>query len=205
MSAARHDACPDWRALVARRERDAGAWEAAILHLDGCGRCFDAAVAAEPTLLFRRLPRPRAEAVDVEAMKRGVAALVRAREIERPAATSSAGPRTRRRLRRPARVWLSAAAAAIALGGTLLVTGLPSPSTVSSPAAPSPTAQATQDFAPDFQMPDVAVPAVAVPEVAVLTSYGLPLYEDVGAAGEMIQLVDHDADFLVFVGDDLDV
>jgi hypothetical protein len=52
--------CPDWRSLTLRRELAGGdepdGWREATQHLDGCANCRQAALAADPTLLFRRLP-----------------------------------------------------------------------------------------------------------------------------------------------------
>ena len=79
-------ACPDadgWRALAAHRADPRGQepaeWAAALAHLDGCPGCRRAALAADPTLLFRRLPVPRLGdqeiAQEVADMQRAVAAL----------------------------------------------------------------------------------------------------------------------------------
>src|SRR5262249_36619722 len=55
--------CPDWRGLAAPRFDSPGAatgepagWAEALAHLDGCPACRRAALEADPTLLFRRLP-----------------------------------------------------------------------------------------------------------------------------------------------------
>ena len=49
--------CPDWRGLDPA-SHDAAA-EAALRHLDsGCQRCWQEALALDPTLIFRRLPVP---------------------------------------------------------------------------------------------------------------------------------------------------
>ncbi len=99
--------CPDWRALVAARERDPGVdppgWEAARRHLAGCPACRAAAIDLDPCLLFVHLPSPRGTAGDVAEMQRAVAALVRAGRVE---------PRARPLARR---AWRGAAAAAIVL------------------------------------------------------------------------------------------
>ncbi len=87
--------CPDWTALVALRERadaeglpEPAGWAAALDHLDGCPRCRRQAVAADPLLVFRRLPgaempaRERAEAEAAEAMVQAVAAMRTAERLE---------------------------------------------------------------------------------------------------------------------------
>jgi hypothetical protein len=70
--------CPDWRHL----DPEAGAtrWEDALRHLDaGCQSCRRDALAADPTLVFRRLPvatlTPAAEADEVAAARFAVAAM----------------------------------------------------------------------------------------------------------------------------------
>ncbi len=76
--------CPDWPRLVALREGcrdgrsdDPPGWRSALNHLDSCRHCRPQALAADPTLLFRRLPGAAQVAVDIEAMKRAVATLRR--------------------------------------------------------------------------------------------------------------------------------
>lgn len=85
--------CPDWKTLAAWREDTRGEepaeWQEALAHFDrGCSRCRRAAVAADPTLVFRRLTHavpemaPAQEASEVEAMRRGVAAMRAASRVE---------------------------------------------------------------------------------------------------------------------------
>jgi hypothetical protein len=84
--------CPDWQTLAAWREdpqaEEPAEWQEALAHLDrGCAQCRRAAVAADPTLVFRRLavapaPAPAQEASDVEAMRRAVAAMRAASRVE---------------------------------------------------------------------------------------------------------------------------
>lgn len=101
--------CPDWNALGPRAAEDSPAWRVALEHFDGCAQCREAALAAEPTLLFRRLPAVSVEASEVEAMKAAVRNLRRAEALEHP-------PR-----RVPMR-WLRAAALAVlALGASLFL------------------------------------------------------------------------------------
>jgi hypothetical protein len=92
-------ACPDWNALAAHRfareaEEPAG-WHAALEHFDTCALCRPAALAADPTLVFRRLPEvemtPAREAAEVEAVRRAVTAMrtasrAEAAEARQPAA-----------------------------------------------------------------------------------------------------------------------
>jgi hypothetical protein len=125
--------CPDWTRLSAhradpRRAEPAG-WELALAHLDGCGECRRIALAADPTLAFRRLAvvdvAPAGDSGDVEAMREAVAAMRRASRLLPP----SPG---RRRPRSPAvdravaaardlfgRGWTRAAAAVVLAAGLL--------------------------------------------------------------------------------------
>lgn len=85
--------CPDWNALAAHRHRKDGVepegWQAALEHFDSCRLCRRQALAADPTLVFRRLPAadlapaaPAQEDVDVAAMCQAVAALRGASRVE---------------------------------------------------------------------------------------------------------------------------
>lgn len=86
--------CPDWNALACwRHDPEAGepaAWQEALVHLDSCGLCRAAALAADPTLVFRRLPvlgpdalDAAAEADEVAAVQQAVAAMRTASRLER--------------------------------------------------------------------------------------------------------------------------
>jgi hypothetical protein len=86
--------CPDWTGLVALRETvlreradaETPEWTAAMTHFDACPRCRRDAVAADPVLVFRRLPTPEMpegeERAEVEAMRQAVAAMRTARRVE---------------------------------------------------------------------------------------------------------------------------
>jgi hypothetical protein len=86
--------CPDWSALAARRNdahdanaaRDANgageaaaAWQQALRHLDACASCRRQALAADPLLIFRRLPAlemgPEHERAEIEATRQAVAVM----------------------------------------------------------------------------------------------------------------------------------
>ncbi len=111
--------CPDWPSLVRRRDHAPGAWNAALEHLDGCSRCRDAALDAEPTLLFRRLPAPEPRRDEIATMKEAVAALCRNSRPSRPLAAAA---------------WLRAAAlAAVLITGAMLQGAV---ATAPGPAAP---------------------------------------------------------------------
>ncbi len=104
--------CPDWPALAACRDQDSEGdhrWQRALEHLDGCPSCREAAYAAEPTLVFRRLPAIETTDDDTRAMQQAVAAMRRAQPLVEPEAR---GRRSRRGRGRPA-VWLRRAAAVI--------------------------------------------------------------------------------------------
>jgi hypothetical protein len=97
--------CPDWKALATARDRsplEPAGWDGALAHFDGgCAECRRLALAADPTLAFRRLPALTVAADEVEAMRLRVATLRSAAAV---------GERSHRRL--PS--WRLAAAAAVA-------------------------------------------------------------------------------------------
>lgn len=81
--------CPDWTLLVAARERadaEPAGWTEAMAHLEACPRCRREAVAADPLLVFRRLPAvamPEGdERAEAESMRQAVAAMRTARRLE---------------------------------------------------------------------------------------------------------------------------
>jgi hypothetical protein len=107
--------CPDWRTLAAWREDpqadEPAEWREALAHLDrGCAQCRRAAVAADPTLVFRRLANlpsatsPAQEASEADAMRRAVAAMRAASRVE--VSERRAGGRSWKR-------WATAAALAV--------------------------------------------------------------------------------------------
>jgi hypothetical protein len=82
--------CPDWKALAAARESaeaEPAEWTEAMAHFDACPRCRREAVAADPLLVFRRLPAMEMPAGDelaeAEAMRQAVSAMRTARRLER--------------------------------------------------------------------------------------------------------------------------
>ncbi|MFL6237732.1 MAG: hypothetical protein ACJ76N_31740 [Thermoanaerobaculia bacterium] len=81
--------CPDWQGLVAAREgaeAEPAGWAEAMAHLDACPRCRREALAADPLLVFRRLPvleMPEGdERAEAESMRQAVAAMRTARRLE---------------------------------------------------------------------------------------------------------------------------
>jgi len=112
--------CPDWSALATwRASRDGqepAGWQDAVSHLDTCGRCRGEALAADPTLLFRRLPALGVDALDrgaeddeVAAMQQAVAAMRTASRLEREPRRSAAGLNWKR--------WAAVAAVTATAGG----------------------------------------------------------------------------------------
>lgn len=82
-------ACPDWKDLTVRRERDGAdpeGWAEALDHFDACRECRNAALKADPLLVFRRLPAsdlaPAEERSEVESMRQAVAAMRTAKRLE---------------------------------------------------------------------------------------------------------------------------
>jgi hypothetical protein len=81
--------CPDWTRLVALREgteAEPAGWTEAMAHFDACPRCRREAVAADPLLVFRRLPAMEMTAGDereeAESMRQAVAAMRTSRRLE---------------------------------------------------------------------------------------------------------------------------
>jgi hypothetical protein len=82
--------CPDWSVLAARRQRNVAdeyaEWTAAVEHFDACTLCRRDAVAADPLLVFRRLPvvemTPAEESSEVAAMRQAVAAMRTGKRLE---------------------------------------------------------------------------------------------------------------------------
>ena len=88
--------CPDWIALTEHRrddrERDGfepEGWSEALSHLDGCNLCRRQALAADPTLVFRRLAAvpavtmtPTEEQSEADAVRTAVAAMRAASRLD---------------------------------------------------------------------------------------------------------------------------
>jgi len=172
--------CPDWRSLAARREREPEAWERALAHLDDCGRCGEEALAAEPTLLFRRLPKPAVGSADVESMKRAVANLRRTEPLQHPAR------------RRSATALRAAAVAALLLAAGLLrgsaPIGVPIDGSAGGPAVAS-------------AVPSTKAPSTKAADArAELALDQMPLVELADpAAGSMIQVMDDEISVVVLM------
>jgi hypothetical protein len=113
--------CPNWTALTAHRRERGGpgaaepeTWPAALAHFDGgCPLCRKAALKADPTLVFRRLPSVPAakmteteERAEVEAVRQAVAAMRTASRLGSEARKSGALSGWRR--------WTAAAVLALA-------------------------------------------------------------------------------------------
>ena len=138
--------CPDWRRLVTERDAQGGdagaeaAWGSACEHLDACPRCREAALDADPTLVFRRLAGPVATAADVSAMKLGVAAMIRASRVASPAAALAFESRPARPFRlgsgRQGRGWQVARSLARPAAAAALLAGLVLQAPIASRAPP---------------------------------------------------------------------
>ncbi|HEV8581530.1 MAG TPA: hypothetical protein VGX68_20890 [Thermoanaerobaculia bacterium] len=78
--------CPDWNRAAASRSSEPDGWAAAVEHFDACTLCRQEALAAEPLLVFRRLPlvvlTPAEEHSEVEAVRQAVAAMRTAERLE---------------------------------------------------------------------------------------------------------------------------
>ncbi len=156
--------CPDWRKVVATRAAEApgatreGALapdelDAALLHLERCTDCREAAVAADPLLLFSRLGRrePSRPTAD-EAMKADVLAMVRASRVaQAPGVGSrSTGGRAAHRTR------ALRFAAGLVLASLLTLAGGASRGPISNPAIPGGTAPAASAGASSVEVDELA-------------------------------------------------
>lgn len=82
--------CPNWSALAAHRNDLRGfepeGWPQALAHFDSCSVCRRQALAADPTLVFRRMPvvepTPAQELDEVAAVRQAVAAMRTASRLE---------------------------------------------------------------------------------------------------------------------------
>lgn len=78
--------CPDWSGVAARRDAEPDGWTEALDHYDGCTLCRREALAADPLLVFRRLPvdelTPAEEQAEVDSVRQAVAAMRTAGRLE---------------------------------------------------------------------------------------------------------------------------
>lgn len=130
--------CPDWQSLVAARElasetgsatvsddRPPG-WAEARRHVASCGRCRQAALAADPLLLFTRLPETTVTPAEIGDMQSSVMALVRASRIAQVSpAASSGNARETMRAQRGGVFSASRIAAALGICSLLALSGAP--------------------------------------------------------------------------------
>lgn len=168
--------CPDWTRLVAARERaeaEPAEWAEAMAHLDACPRCRREAVAADPLLVFRRLPGVEMTAGDeraeAESMCQAVAAMRTARRLE--SHQRFAGWRR----------WAAAAVLAIA---SLSVGWDKAPRPEPAPAAP----QAVEPA------PIEAVPAAGTATLEPLDGSDARVYQMNGQGVTAFMIVDHKLD-----------
>lgn len=123
--------CPDWIGLTAhrreRRLRDAAepeGWSEAMAHLDGCNLCRRQALAADPTLVFRRMAAvpaaamtPAEERSEADAVRAAVTAMRAASRLD----SLEARPRTSSGWKR----WSTGALAAVLALAAVIVPSRP--------------------------------------------------------------------------------
>lgn len=178
--------CPDWRDLCARREADSGdvpGWHAALEHMDECPSCREAAVEADPALLFRSLPSLEADSSEIQEMQRAVASMRRSDKL------------ARNRWSVPTS-WLRAAALGAVLIGSILLRGAGAPpedlALAGSPVAEAPA--------------EVTRVAEEAESSESNTVRALPLVEMVDPSyGPIIQVVDQDISLVVVMPENQDV
>jgi hypothetical protein len=173
--------CPDWPALVAYREargEDPPGWRASLDHLAGCADCRRRALAADPLLVFQRLPAVAVAPGEVTAVQQAVATLRRSRRVA-AASPAPAGAAGRRRSLADGR-WRWSAAAAVLLAAALTLApagpgagrGRGPQSAPVSPHLTTVRGQAdpvlTSAFVEDFDLPDARVYQLAEEELSVV-------------------------------------
>lgn len=176
--------CPDWAALVASREaggdRAEAEWRQALSHLDACDGCRRPALSADPTLLFRSLPRVEVAALEAAAMRQAVASMRRARRVApappagrlaRALTAISARGRSAAAVGRRTRHLAAAALLAAASGG--LWVALP---TIDPAAAPDVAPAASREAAPTS--PKAAPTGRTALPADAATSAGEPVFMD---------------------------
>lgn len=121
--------CPDWIGLTEHRRDDRDAsepagWSEALTHLDGCNLCRRQALAADPTLVFRRMAAvpaatmtPAEEQSEADAVRTAVAAMRAASRLD----SLEARPRTSSVWRR----WSTGALAAVLALAVVVVPSKP--------------------------------------------------------------------------------
>jgi hypothetical protein len=195
--------CPDWRRLAAHRDAahalpsDTARWDEAVVHYDsGCPLCRRAALAAEPTLVFRRLRELREpemsaaqEAAEVDSVRQAVAAMRTASRVD------SREGHARRSLRGAG--WMRWAAAA---GLTVMALTLPAshggrpPAAAAgriAPAAASP-ARTVSPLAPT--LPAAALGEADLPTVEGVNRPGARVYHMDGEGMSVVMIVDESLD-----------
>lgn len=153
--------CPDWRSLVAARDarrEDPPGWQVGLEHLEGCPDCRRRALAADPTLVFRRLPGMATSRSEIESMRGAVAALRRAGRLvaDDDAGAPAAGYRR----------WGLSAAAAVLAGVALMIapgSGHPTPGTLVA-AEPEPATA----YVEELDLPQARIYQLAEEEISVV-------------------------------------
>lgn len=161
--------CPDWSRLAALQDEEPETWASALEHLDACEACFDEALAAEPTLLFRRLPAPRMSSEDIAAIKGAVTTMRRTEPLNRPTVPKAV------------RHWRAmATAAAILMAVVLSGGGITGPAGVDTVASVDGTSASET----------VEMPLAEPVDVAPVIEH-MPLVEDIDPAyGSVVQVMD---------------
>ncbi len=195
--------CPDWQDLSRRRDAeqlDDARWREALDHMDSCPKCRDEAVAADPTLLFRRLPTLTADDSQVRAMQQAVAGMRHgAAALDRRRLPPSSWLRAT-----AAASWLRAAAvAAVLLGASLLNGTAPRSPEVVSIADAVAEAEGYEIYQagdnPLYELAPVGVAPVAFETHAS----ALPLVEMADPSfGSIIEVVDQDITLVVVMSED---
>lgn len=174
--------CPTWSELAERRDAGGASdeWRKARQHFDRCPECRDEALAADPTLVFRRLPSTEVSEQEVEEMRAKVSWLRRTRELERSVAERPSRGRSWR--------WLARMAATLLLVGASTGIGLDSIDS---------SATRIAGFSDPASPSEIRLPASIAAQ---------PVLEQVGrSADQVVEWTDTELSLVVLIEAELDV
>ncbi|MEM8994939.1 MAG: hypothetical protein AAGF23_09120 [Acidobacteriota bacterium] len=178
----------DWQRLVGDHdrapERDDDAWIEALMAMDEDPAERERAEAADPLLMFRRLPEPDVTASDIDSMKAAVATM---RQVSETLAESAPTPARRR----PER-WILPIAAALVLAVTLVLLAGHG-AAVDGPQAAGTVASMTPPVEASFTAADFVL------DGAALAASELPLVEDADPGSDLLMQIENDEMSLVVV------
>ncbi|MEO1082684.1 MAG: hypothetical protein AAFY88_00420 [Acidobacteriota bacterium] len=181
----------DWQRLVEEHdrapERDDDAWIEALMAMDEDPVERELAEAADPLLMFRRLPEPSVTASDIDSMKAAVANM---RQVSETLAESAPAPQRRRPERwiLPLAAVLALAVAVALLAGHGVAVDAPQAAVTMASVSSVEASLSSADFALD-----------AAIDGAALAASELPLVEDADPGSDVLMQIENDDMSLVVV------